>query len=56
MWEKLADLFEEPCSAEKLSKEVKRMVMKERQRVGDDIREHLVVRAPKDFLDELWGS
>ena len=56
MWEKLADLFEEPCSAEKLFKEVKRMVMRERRPVGDDIREHLVARAPKDFPDQRWGS
>lgn len=55
MHEKAEALFEEACSAEKLPKEVKRMVMKERRRGGDEIREHLVMPAPKDFANERWG-
>ena len=55
MHEKAAALFEEACSADALPKDVKRMVMKERRRAADEIREHLVMPAPKDFADERWG-
>jgi predicted transposase YbfD/YdcC len=55
MHEKAIALFEEACSAEKLPKEVKRMVVKERRRRAKEIREHLVMPAPKGFAEELWG-
>ncbi len=32
------------------------MVMKERRLGGDEIREHLVMPAPKDFSNERWGN